>query len=177
MARLETGENAGAKPGGSAGGRSAQLVIRPTRVRWAAWIAAVALFGVMTAVAVLLRNVSTGVYFRTADQVAMVLLGLLMALGVLALTLARVRADADGVEVRNLLITRWLPWSEVVEVSFPAGSRWARLELPDDEYLPVSAIQLADGQRAVAAIRQLRELHTGYLESHRSPGAPPDGGE
>jgi len=32
-----------------------------------------------------------------------------MALAVLTLTLARVRADAEGVEVRNLLITRWLP--------------------------------------------------------------------
>jgi len=109
------------------------------------------------------------VYFRTADQVAMVLLGLLMALGILTLTLARVRADADGVEVRNLVITRWLPWSEVLEVSFPAGSRWARLELPDDEYLPVSAIQLVDGQRAVTAISQLRALHAGYLASHPSP--------
>jgi hypothetical protein len=170
MARVEAGESAGAKPGGSAGGGSAQLVIRPRRVRWAAWIASVALLGVMTAVALLLRGVSTGVYFRTADQVAMVLLGLLIALGVLTLTLARVRADADGVEVRNLLITRWLPWSEVLEVSFPAGSRWARLELPDDEYLPVSAIQLVDGQRAVTAIGELRALHA----AHHIAGSSPD---
>jgi hypothetical protein len=170
MARVEAGESAGAKPGGSAAGGSAQLVIRPRRVRWAAWIASVALLGVMTAVALLLRGVSTGVYFRTADQVAMVLLGLLIALGVLTLTLARVRADADGVEVRNLLITRWLPWSEVLEVSFPAGSRWARLELPDDEYLPVSAIQLVDGQRAVTAIGELRALHA----AHNTAGSAPD---
>jgi len=61
-------------------------------------------------------------------------------------------------------------------VSFPAGSRWARLELPDDEYLRFSAIQLVDGQRAVTAISQLRALHAGYLASHPSPGPPPDGG-
>jgi hypothetical protein len=138
------------------------LVIRPVRVRWVAWVCATVLVGVMTAAAALLRSASTGVYFRTADQVAMVLLGLLMALGILALTLARVRADADGVEVRNLLVTRRLPWSQVLEVSFPDGSRWARLELPDDEYLPVTAIQLVDGPRAVTAIRQLRALHTKY---------------
>jgi hypothetical protein len=83
-----------------------------------------------------------------------------MALGILTLTLARVRADVHGVEVRNLLLTRVVPWSEVLEVRFPDGARWARLELPDDEYLPLSAIQLVDGQRAVRAIAALRELHS-----------------
>jgi len=146
-----------------------QLVIRPRRVRWVAWIAAVALFAVMVVIAVALRTVSTGVYFRVGDQVAMVLLGLLISLGVLTLTLARVRADADGVEVRNLLITRRLPWSEVLEVSFPDGSRWARLELADDEYLPVSAIQLVDGQYAVTAIGQLRALHARYSTAGSAP--------
>ena len=135
------------------------LVIRPWRVRWVAWICAVALFAVMLTVALFLRSASTGVYFRTADQVAMVLLGLMLSLGVLMLTLARVRATEDGVEVRNLLITRELPWSAVVDVTFPSGSRWARLELPDDEYLPVSAIQLVDGERAVVAMRELRALY------------------
>ncbi|GAA5173880.1 PH domain-containing protein [Pseudonocardia eucalypti] len=141
---------------------AAPLVIRPRRVVWVAWIAAVLLLGAMVAVAVVLRNESTGVYFRFADQVAMVLLGVFMALGVLSLTLARVRADADGVEVRNLLITRRVPWSAVLAVDFPEGARWARLELPDDEYLPLSAIQLVDGQHAVSAITALRELHAAH---------------
>jgi len=60
---------------------------------------------------------------------------LLISLGVLTPTLARVRADEHGVR-SHLLITRRLPWSEVLEVSFPDGSG-ARLELADDEYLPV----------------------------------------
>lgn len=155
--------------------RDGVLVIRPLRVRWVAWICAVALFSVMLTVALVLRSVSTGVYFRTADQVAMVLLGLLLSLGVLSLTLARVRAGEDTVEVRNLLVTRELPWSAVVEVSFPHGARWARLELPDDEYLPLSAIQLVDGERAVAAIRQLRALHQRSLA--RSTTTDVHGGE
>lgn len=141
---------------------TAPLVIRPRRVVWVAWIAAVLLLGAMVAVAVVLRTESTGVYFRFADQVAMVLLGVFMALGVLSLTLARVRADAEGVEVRNLLITRRMPWSAVLAVNFPEGARWARLELPDDEYLPLSAIQLVDGQHAVSAITALRELHAAH---------------
>lgn len=148
---------------------SVPLVIRPWRVRWVAWICAVGLFVAMTAIAVLLRRVSTGVYFHTDDQVAMVVLGLLMALGILTLTLARVRADAYGVEVRNLLLTRVVPWSQVLEVRFPDGARWARLELPDDEYLPLSAIQLVDGQRAVRAIAELRNLHSRGLRPQQPP--------
>jgi hypothetical protein len=135
------------------------LVIRPVRVRWVAWIAALILVGVMTGVAIVLRQSTTGVYFRTADQVALVLLGVFMAAGVLLLTLARVRADEAGVEVRNVLITRRLPWTEVLAVSFPDGQRWARLELPDDEYLSLTAIQLVDGRHAVVAMDRLRALH------------------
>jgi hypothetical protein len=82
-----------------------------------------------------------------------------MAAGVLLLTLARVRADEAGVEVRNVLITRRLPWTEVLAVSFPDGQRWARLELPDDEYLSLTAIQLVDGRHAVVAMDRLRALH------------------
>jgi PH (Pleckstrin Homology) domain-containing protein len=139
-----------------------ELVFRPYKARVVAWIAAFALVGVMVAVAVLLRNVSTGVQFRLADQVAMVLLGVIMAVAILVPAHAVVRADADGVRVRNVLITRALPWTEILEVGFPHGARWARLELAYDEYLPVCAVQLVDGQRAVAAMRRLRALHAAH---------------
>lgn len=141
------------------------LVIRPRRVRWLAWIGAVALFGVMVVVAVLLRSVPTGVYFRFADQVALVLIGLLMALLMLLLAMPKVEADADGVRVRNVLITRELGWDQVLEISFPDGAPWPRLELADDEYLPVLAIQAVDRARAVTAIRALRALHAEHTGS------------
>jgi len=92
-----------------------------------AWIAAVALFVVMTVIAVALRTVSTGVYSASrtrCDGGARAAI----SLGVLTRPWPGC-ADEHGVEVRNLLITRRLPWSEVLEVSFPDGSRWARLEL------------------------------------------------
>lgn len=143
------------------------LVIRPWRIRWAAWVGAIAVLGVMVAVAVLLRAVPTGVYFRLADQVAMVLIGLLMALGILLLAMPRVRADADGIQVRNVLTTRTLRWADVLAVGFPDGASWARLELPDDEYLPVLAIQAVDRDRAVTAINALRALHAGASAAGR----------
>lgn len=51
-------------------------------------------------------------------------------------------------------------------VSFPPGKRWARLELPDDEYIPLVAIQSADKEAAVEAMRTLRILVARY----RPPG-------
>lgn len=146
------------------------FVFRPYRARWVAWVAAIVLIGVMTSVALVLRSVSTGVYFHSDDQVAMVLLGVLMGLGILVPAHSVVRADDQGVRVRNLLITRFVPWSEVLEVGFPHGARWARLELPYDEYLPVSAIQLVDGRRAVGAMNRLRALHEAYSVAELDSG-------
>ncbi|HTM86118.1 MAG TPA: PH domain-containing protein, partial [Mycobacterium sp.] len=63
-----------------------------------------------------------------------------------------------------------IPWSQVVDVSFPMGKRWARLELPDDEYLPLITIQSIDKEDAVAAMRAVRALMVRY----RPAQAPPD---
>jgi hypothetical protein len=135
------------------------VVVRPRKVLICAWAGAVAITVLFTVVGVLLRTSYTGVYFRFADQVAVVLLGVLIAGGLLLLARPRARADADGIEVRNILTTHRFPWSDVVRVAFPDGASWARLDLPDDEYVSVLAIQAVDGNRAVDAIRRIRALH------------------
>lgn len=140
-------------------GGSTAVVVRPRKVLICAWVGAVAVLALFVAVAVVLRVQPTGVYFRLADQVAMVLLGLFIAGGVLLLARPRVRADAAGIEVRNIVSTRYVPWELVVRVAFPDGASWARLDLPDDEYLPVLAIQAVDRQRAVDGITRIRALH------------------
>ncbi|MEV7095700.1 PH domain-containing protein [Amycolatopsis sp. NPDC051045] len=122
-------------------------------------VLAVALLAVFVVVAVLLRNGDTGVRFQRSDQAAMVGIGILLAAGVMLFAVARVRADADGIEVRNVLLTRRFAWSDVLSVSFPDGASWARLELPDDEYHSVMAVQAVDRDRAVEAVRALRKLH------------------
>jgi hypothetical protein len=144
---------------------------RPRKARHVAVAAAVVLVVVFTVVAVLLRRTPTGVYFRFSDQVAMVLLGLLLAGAALLFTRPRVRAVADGVEVRNVLTTRTVPWDLVLRVSFPDGAPWARIELPDDEYIAVMAIQAADGRYAVQAMRSLRAVHA----EHTAPSSIPEG--
>ncbi|HEY2765145.1 MAG TPA: PH domain-containing protein [Pseudonocardiaceae bacterium] len=150
---------------------STMFEARPHKARRVAVVAAVFLVVVFSVVAVLLRNTPTGVYFRLSDQVAMVLLGLLLAGAALLFGRPRVRADADGVEVRNLLGTRTVPWELVLRVSFPDGAPWARLDLPDDEYIAIMAIQAADGRRAVQAIRGLRAAHAQYTGGPQ-PGPP-----
>lgn len=142
----------GARPG-------AAVVVRPRKTMIAAVVVAVAVLTLFVVVAVLLRTADTGVYFRLADQIAMVAIGALIAGGVLLLARPRVRADADGIEVRSVLVTRTLPWEVVERVAFPDGASWARLELIGDDYLPMLAIQAVDGQRAVDGIRRVRALH------------------
>ena len=135
------------------------LVIRPRRALIMCSVLAVALLAVFVVVAVLLRNGDTGVRFQRSDQAAMVGIGILLAAGVMLFAIARVRADADGIEVRNVLMTRRFAWTDVLSVSFPDGASWARLELPDDEYHAVMAVQAVDRDRAVEAVRALRKLH------------------
>jgi photosystem II stability/assembly factor-like uncharacterized protein len=53
-------------------------------------------------------------------------------------------------------------------VSFPAGSRWARIDLPDDEYVPVMAIQAVDKDRAVEAMDTVRSLLVRYRPDLRT---------
>ncbi|MFI9816728.1 PH domain-containing protein [Saccharothrix variisporea] len=132
---------------------------RPRKIRTVAVVSAVFLVVVFTIVGLLLGDTPTGVIFRTSDQVAMIILGVLLACGVLLLTRPRVRADESGVEVRNVVTAHRFEWSEVLHVSFPDGASWARLELPDDEYVSIMAVQAVDREHAVAAVRALRELH------------------
>jgi Bacterial PH domain len=134
------------------------VVARPRKVRVIAGIVAVLLFAAFTVAGLLMLRTYTGAYFGLSDQIAMIGIGLFLAAGALWFTRPRVRADADGVEVRNMLGARQFRWEDVEGVSFPDGSPWARLELPGDEYVPLVAIQAIDGEHAVTAMRELRRI-------------------
>ncbi|MBQ0926508.1 PH domain-containing protein [Saccharopolyspora endophytica] len=134
------------------------VVVRPRKVRRVAIPIAILLIVVFALVGTLLRNTPTGVVFNLSDQIAMGVLGLLLASGVMLLTRPRLRADADGLEIRNIIGTQRIPWQLVQGVTFPDGAPWARVELPEDEYVPIMAVQATDGDHAVTAMRSLREL-------------------
>ena len=80
----------------------------------------------------------------------MVLLGLFIAGGVLLLARPRVRADAAGIEVRNIVMTRgtcrgrwWSGWRSRTARPGPGST------CPTTSTSPVLAIQAVDGRRAV----------------------------
>jgi hypothetical protein len=138
------------------------LEVRPHLTPYFAYGAAAVIFAVHVIVGVLLKISSTGVIFQTADQVAIALLGAVIACAVLLFARPRLRIGAHGVEVRNLVGDRLIPWSEFVGLTFPTGARWARVDLPDDEYIPVMAIQAVDKDRAVDAMDNVRGLIARY---------------
>jgi hypothetical protein len=135
---------------------------RPKRIRWMAGAAALGVVILFTAVSFGLHG-STGFddsgTFQRGDQTAMVGLGVLIALGILAFTRPRVRADAAGVKIRNVVGGYDLPWSVVRKVRFDRSSPWATLELLDDETVSVHALQATDKEYAVDGVRALRALH------------------
>ena len=142
---------------------------RPRKIRWVAGISAVL-------IAVLFTVLSFGLHgatgdgpgqFQRGDQVAMICLGILIGLGIMAFTRPRIRADADGVTIRNVIGGYELPWSVVRKVRFDRNSPWATLELHDDETVSVHALQAADKDYAVQGVRALRALHAGAADVAR----------
>jgi hypothetical protein len=138
------------------------LQVRPRVTPYFAYGAAFIIATALVAVGYLLKMQSSGVVFQTADQVAMAGLGFVIAGCVLLFARPRLRVSAAGLSVRNFLGYRLIPWSDVVRVSFPVGARWARIDLPGDEYIPVLAIQAVDKERAVNAMAALRALTARY---------------
>ena len=155
-------------PGSEAGSGDWDLVCRPHLTPLFAYGAAFLILTAHIAGGLMLKIGSTGVVFQTADQVAMGLLGVLLAGLVLLLARPRLRIGSAGLSVRNLLGDKLIPWPEVVGVSFPVGSRWARIDLPDDEYIPVMAIQAVDKDRAVNAMDTVRSLLARYRPDPRT---------
>jgi hypothetical protein len=146
-----------------------ELEIRPHLTPYFVYAAAFLIAAAHITVGFLLKIGSSGVVFRTADQVGIALVGITLASLILLLARAKVRAGASGISVRNALAYKLIPWSDVVDVSFPLGARWARVDLADDEYTPVMAIQAVDKDRAVRAMDDLRSLMERYrpdLKSH-----------
>lgn len=139
-----------------------ELEIRPRRAVRTAWIVAVVVLAVFTIGGVFLQDGSTGVNFRVVDQIAMVTIGVLIAGGVLLLTRPRVRAGADGVLVRSVLGENLFGWDQVRGVSFADRKSWARLELTDDDYVPLLAIRSNDKEYAAQSLERLRALGARY---------------
>jgi hypothetical protein len=140
-------------------------------VRVVAWTAAGAVVLLFTLIATAL---SGGQVFQPGDQAAMIGLGLAFAAGILTMARPRVEADARGVRIRNVIGGYDLPWAVIRAVRFNPGTAWANLELKDDDIVSVMAIQRADREHAVTAVRGLRALLARYGEP--DSGSDPESG-
>lgn len=74
----------------------------------------------------------------------------------LALMRCRVVASVRGLTVVNGYRRHELEWAQVIAVRLPAGAPWATLDLSDGTTLALFGIQGSDGDRARAAVRELR---------------------
>ncbi len=138
------------------------VVVRPRLTPYVAYVAAFVVAASGIVVGLLLKIRYTGAILQTADQVAMAVLGLILAAAILLLATPRLRIGPAGIGVRNVLLERVIPWQDVEGVSFPQGSRWARVDLADYEYTAVLAIQAIDGERAVESMDALRSQLAKY---------------
>lgn len=142
---------------------------RPVRLTRVCWGVAALVMVVFVAVAIGLGSDSTGdAAFRLGDQIAMVVMGGLIATVVLGFTRPRVHADLDGVRIRNVLGEKLVPWQVVRAVRLDDGAPWASLDLQDDDTLALFAVQSNDGERAVEAVLGMRALLAASREGPRT---------
>ena len=141
-----------------------ELEVRsPTmRVIGVAWVVVVMAVHIFMALVVGVGD--TGAAVTTIDKWAFVGIGLIISVVCyLGLTRPRVRANADGVEVRNFIGTRFYPWTVIYGLSFPRGSRMARLELPQFEFVPMWAMMATDRSTILDDVERFRELESRYM--------------
>ena len=139
---------------------------RPRRLTRVCWVVAAIVVLVFAGLGAALRGNGQGTaQFRLGDQIAMTVLGMLMAGAALLLTRPRVEADTAGIRVRNVLGFTSLPWGVVARVRFDDGDSWASLDLHDDDSVALLAVQANDGVQAVETVLGLRRL----LAASRDP--------
>jgi hypothetical protein len=144
-----------------------RVSFRPQRTRKVCIAAAVAVLVLFTVVGTALTDVGEGV-FRKGDQFAMIGLGVVFALGILAVARPRVEADGSGVRVRNIVGGYELPWGAVRAITFDRNQPWLSLELENDDTVSVLAVQAVDRAYALEAVRSLRAQRA----AARTDGAP-----
>ncbi|MET8009586.1 PH domain-containing protein [Streptomyces sp. NPDC005271] len=129
------------------------VTFRPTRTRAVLMAVGVAVVIVLTAIGLLLENLTPG------QKTSFIVTGLLFFGVLVLLCRPKVVAEADGVTVVNLTTKRRLEWAEVLRVNLRPGDPWVYLDLADGTSLPAMGIQpgIAKAQ-AISDARALRAL-------------------
>lgn len=142
---------------GSDGGDDLHRPFRPRAARVVALVLGAVTLATMIAIAVLLPRAAPERQ-SALDLAGIVGFGALVAWFLWRQASVRAVPDADGVTVRNLLVTRRVTWAEVVSVRFGHGRPWVQLDLADGDTLPVMGVQRSDGAHAEAEARRMATL-------------------
>lgn len=139
---------------------TAPVLARPVKAARIATVVSAIVLVAFVICAVVLPH-TTSVQVDVADQVGIGGTGLIVAVGILALTRPRLRADGTGIDTRGFFGGyRHVDWDLVTAVEFPSKARFARLVLPGDELVVLYAVQRGDTERSVAVMQGLRGLFT-----------------
>jgi hypothetical protein len=129
------------------------VTFRPGRTRAVLLSAGAAIFVVITTVALLLDQLSTG------ERLSFVLTAALLCGVLLLLARPKVVADETGVTVVNIAGSRHLAWAEILRVNLRPGDPWVFLDLSDGTSLPALGIQPGIAKhRAIEDASTLRAL-------------------
>ncbi|GAA3802307.1 PH domain-containing protein [Streptomyces chiangmaiensis] len=129
------------------------VTFRPGRTRAVLLSAGVAIFVVITVVAMLLEQLSPG------ERLSFILTAAVLFGVLLLLARPKVVADESGVTVVNIASRRHLHWAEIVQVNLRPGDPWVFLNLSDGTSLPALGIQPGIAkERAIEDARTLRAL-------------------
>ncbi|MFH7594696.1 PH domain-containing protein [Streptomyces racemochromogenes] len=129
------------------------VTFRPNRTRAVLLGVGAVMFATITAIALLLENLSPG------ERVSFVVTAVLMASVLVLLSRPKVVADEAGVTVINLTTTRRLEWAQILRVNLRPGDPWVFLDLSDGTSLPALGIQPGIAKaRAIGDARALRAL-------------------
>ena len=148
---------------------------RPHRVRVIAIIATLALC-VLTAIGWFLLPAEVRGLFTLSQRLTLLGVLALLVVGMMALASSYVRADANGLRIRNGLRVHAVPWGSVHKIILRPGDPWALLLITPADGQPFQAdldaekrqlmgIQTVDGLLAKAAVNELRGRHRRFLEA------------
>lgn len=132
-------------------------------LRRLAWIVVAFILAIHIFMAFIVAVGNTGVAVTFADQLGFVGIGLIFCVPALGLLRPRVRVNSTGVEVRNVVNAQFYPWEIIYGLSFPASSKWARLELPDFEFVPMMALNVYDKNLIAQRVEQFRQCEDKYM--------------
>ncbi|WP_030691290.1 PH domain-containing protein [Streptomyces globisporus] len=140
------------------------VTFRPGRTRAVLLTMSVAIFVVITAVAMMLERLGPG------ERASFVFTAALLSGVLVLLSRPKVVADDEGVTVVNIVRARRLAWAEILRVNLRPGDPWVFLDLSDGTSLPALGIQPGIAKesaiRDARALRALADSHGTGSETH-----------